>query len=105
MSEEEDTFIEDDLSKILHLFRKRNIKQAAFSQQKYEKLYRKFCCGLCKALMDCPVYLKCSHRFCHRCIQRHSGKECPSCCGSASEYRVDSILINLINYAFIKGEC
>ena len=74
MREDDDNFVEDDLSRILHLFKRRDIHDATLSQPKYQKLYKKLCCGLCKALMNCPVYLRCSHRFCHRCIQRHSGK-------------------------------
>ena len=35
ISEEEESFLEDDSTKILSLFRKRNIENVIISQQKY----------------------------------------------------------------------
>lgn len=64
-------------------------------------------CVFCKQIFNNPTYLKCSHRFCKDCIEKHirlnDKKSCPICRGELATKRdskYDLKLISLISFAF-----
>ena len=70
-----------------------------------------FNCPLCGDLLECPVVLSCSHRFCWKCLSRaaHSASmddACPVCLKpqllDPSNYIVDDLLLQFIRANFPK---
>ena len=72
-----------------------------------------FRCPLCQELLDCPVVLSCSHRFCWKCLSRAACSSavhdaCPVCRKpqllDPSNYIVDDLLLQFIKENFPKKQ-
>ena len=71
-----------------------------------------FNCPICGDLLECPVVLSCSHRFCWKCISRAANSSgtgedaCPVCLKpqllDPSNYIVDDLLLQFIRNNFPK---
>ena len=70
-----------------------------------------YTCPLCSDLLECPVVLSCSHRFCWKCLSRAASstsehEACPVCRKpqllDPSNYLVDDLLLKFIRANFPK---
>ena len=92
---------------MLELFPVRKVQCLDFDLEKYKKLFDVLTCSFCRQIFNNPTYLRCSHRFCKDCIEKHirlnDKKSCPICRGQLTTKRdskSDLKLISLISFAF-----
>lgn len=76
----------------------------AFSPASLGNVLRLLTCPLCKEMLSSPVYLKCSHRFCRHCIEKHTRgtmkRSCPLCMTpllSKRDLKTDDVAIDLVD--------
>lgn len=69
--------------RMLQIFPVRKTNSLDFDLIKCKKLYETLTCAFCRQLLNNPIHLRCSHRFCKECIETYirinEKKTCPLC--------------------------
>lgn len=75
-----------------------------FSPGSLTNVLKQLSCPICKETMSSPVYLKCSHRFCRQCIEKHTRgtmkRSCPLCLTPLvlkRDLKTDDVAIDLVD--------